>query len=107
MLRRRPIEKTSEKISDFFFWLFALDSTLIKIVCHKLHWSTRLRLRGFVWHVQGCRRRATQEGGDEDMLRQSAEADGSVIKAPDGGGEWRYEGQEHPLRPKFQVNELI
>ena len=59
----------------------------------------------FVWHVQGCRRRATQEEGDEDMLRQSAEADGSVIWAPDGGGEWRYEGQEHPLRPK--LNELI
>ena len=66
-------------VSDFFFWLFALDSTLIKIVYHKLHWSTRLRLRGFVWHVQGYRRHATQEGGDEDMLRQSAEADGSVI----------------------------
>ena len=77
-LLRRPLRKALRR-SDFFFWLFALDSTLIKIVYHKLHWSTRLRLRGFVWHVQGCRRRATQEGGDEDMLRQSAEEVGSVI----------------------------
>ena len=40
------------------------------------------------------------------MLRQSAEADGSVIQAPDGGGEWRYEGQKHPLRQNFSESEF-